>query len=106
VRRWISTFLTVLMLTNVALGPTAAVAEVLEHDQEAIHLDDKGAPAESEGTHCKHGCAGHYGHHFQLQASSLSYQTAPAVSAAAIAIAVVLPPKFIPTLPFRPPLPA
>jgi len=107
VRRWISTFLTMLMLANVALGPTAVVAEVLEHEQEAIHLDDKGAPpAESGDAHCKHGCAGHYGHHFQFQVSSSSYLAAPAVSTAVIAVAAAHPPKFIPTLPFRPPLTA
>lgn len=103
-RRWISIFLTVLMLTNVAIGPTAVIAEVLEHDRESIALEDPGVPAEPGSVHCKHGCAGHYGHHFQLQASSLSYQVAAAVSTPVIEGATAFPPKFTPTLPFRPPL--
>jgi hypothetical protein len=102
-RRWIATVLTVLMLANVAVWPTAVAAEV-EHEREAIEQSDNGAPAEQGGAHCNHGCAGHYGHHFQLQASSLSYQSAPDVSASAFAASSALPPKFIPTLPFRPPL--
>lgn len=104
-RRWISALLTVLMLANVAVWPTAVVAQVIEHDREAIQLDERDAPAGSV-PHCKHGCVGHYGHHFQFQASPFSYQIAPAVSAAIVAAAAALPPKHIPALPFRPPLPA
>jgi len=102
-RRWISSLLTALMVANVIAWPTAVVAETFEHDHEAVQLSDQGAPAESSPAHCKHGCAGHYGHHFQIQASSLSYPPALPFSASAISAASVLSPQHIPTLPFRPP---
>jgi len=104
-RRWISILLSVLVLTNAAVWPAAVAAEV-EHEREAIQQPEKGIPAEPGGTHCNHLCAGHYGHHFQLQASSLTYQPAPEVSSSAFAASAARPFTFFPTLPFRPPLSA
>lgn len=67
-RRLFSTIVAVAVLANLAVWPAAALAEVLEHQQEQARLvDPAGAPAEPAGAHCQHGCAGHCGQHFQGQ---------------------------------------
>ena len=103
-RRWISALLAALMLANLAAWPAAALAEVLEHERESAAFDEKSPPVEPASTRCQHGCAGHYGQHFQWHAPALPFDASKTLPATAIAAPDFFPPQYIPFLPFRPPL--
>ena len=102
-RHFVSIVMTLLMLANLAAWPSLALAEVLEHDREVVGLD-AGNPPDDPAAHCQHGCAGHYGQHFQFQIAALPCQPCAAASASKVAIPEFFPRQHIPTLPFRPPL--
>jgi hypothetical protein len=105
-RRWISTLLAALMLANIAAWPAGVLAEVLEHEQEIAQFDTQPPPVEPLPAHCQHGCAGHYGQHFQGQVAAFPFKPRVAVSASIVATPEFFPPQHISTLPFRPPLSA
>lgn len=102
-RRWISTLLSALLLANLAAWPAVAFSEVLEHEQEVLGLDAGNPPAES-ATHCQHGCASHYGQHFQSQVSVIPIVSPQTIAQTVPAAADYIPPQHFPALPFRPPL--
>jgi hypothetical protein len=95
-----------LLLANLAIWPSAVLAEVLEHGQEAVQPDAQNPPVEPSAVHCKHGCAGHYGQHFQGQVPALSFEPPTAFSDRATATPEAFPPQHVPAFPFRPPLTA
>ena len=67
-RRLFSTLLAVAFLANVAVWPSAALSEVLEHQREQVQFTDPaGTPAEPQAAHCHGGYASHGGQHFQGQ---------------------------------------
>lgn len=105
-RRWISALLTSLMVANVVAWPSAMLAEVLEHEQEVVQFDAETPPVELSASHCQHGCAGHYGQHFQWQVTATSLESRLAVSDSIAAAIETIPPLYVPALPFRPPLTA
>ncbi len=102
-RRWISALISALLLANLALWPTVALAQVLEHEREVLALDTGNPPAEP-ATHCRHGCAGHYGQHFQSQVGVVSIVPHLSIAEAVPSAANDNPPRYFPALPFRPPL--
>ncbi len=105
-RRWTSALLTVLMLANLAVWPSFALAEVLEHEKEAVQLDSQDRPVEPSPVHCKHGCVGHFSQHFQFQTGAVSIEPRRTVSDNVATEPEVVFPKHFPILPFRPPLSA
>ncbi|MFY9316080.1 MAG: hypothetical protein WAO95_11045 [Burkholderiales bacterium] len=105
-RRWVSIFLAALLLANLAVGPSAVLAEVLEHGNEAVLFDSQNPPIEPALLHCPHGCAGHIGQHYQWHASPGPLALQANVSEPAASPADSVSPLHIPTLPFRPPLTA
>ena len=102
-RRFVLIVMTVLLLANLAAGPTVALAELLEHEQEQIQLDSGKLPAEP-GTHCQHGCAGHYGQHFQSQVGVISIVSQLTIRETVPAATDYIPTQHFSALPFRPPL--
>ena len=104
-RRLISVAVAILMLANLAAWPSAVLAEVLQHEQEVVHLDS-GVPLAEPSTHCQHGCAGHYGQHFQWHVASPACEPPAAVSEVLVAKPEFFPLQHIPALPVRPPLSA
>lgn len=105
-RHWISALLAALMLANLAVWPAAALAEVVEHEHEAVQTDPQNPPVDPSPAHCKHGCAGHYGQHFQGQVPARFFEFRVSSSLSALVRVEALPPQHIPALPFRPPLTA
>lgn len=105
-RRWISTLLAAFMLANLAAWPAGVLAEVLEHEREGAQFDARTPPVEPSPAHCQHGCAGHYGQHFQWQVAAFLFEPRAAISAIVVATPEFFPPQHISALPFRPPLSA
>jgi len=106
-RRLFSTLLAVAFLANVAVWPSAALAEVLEHQQEQVQLTDPaGTPAEPQAVHCHHGCASHCGQHFQGQPGTPALAMRDCGTERPTPIARPLVLQHNPALPFRPPLAA
>lgn len=106
-RRLISALLSLLMLVNLAAWPSAALAEVLEHEREGGQFDAQSLPVEPAPVHCPHGCLGHYGQHFQWQVPVVTMEAPVRSTARSIASLPDTPhPQNIPSLPFRPPLDA
>lgn len=105
-RRCVSIFLAALLLANLAVGPSAVLAEVLQHEHEAAQFDLQNPPVEPAPLHCPHGCAGHIGQHYQWHASSGSLALQANVLEPVASPADSVSPLHIPTLPFRPPLTA
>lgn len=67
-RRLYSILLAVALVTNALSWPGFALAESLEHQHEVVQAGDSDStPAEPGAAHGHHGCAGHYGQHFQGQ---------------------------------------
>lgn len=93
------------MLANLAAWPMAAFAEVLEHEREVLEIEAGHPPAEP-ATHCKQGCASHYGQHFQGQVPAPFFECRVPASRSVLAGPEAFPPQHIPALPFRPPLTA
>lgn len=103
-RRFISSFLVGLLLANLSIWPSAALAEVLEHEQEVAQSDGQ-TPAEPNPAKCSHGCIGHYGQHFQWQVPIVPLGApTPRTSLTIVAAPDQFHPQNIPSLPFRPPL--
>lgn len=106
-RRFISMMMVVLMLANLAAWPSLALSEVLEHDREAVQLvDGPDQPAEPGPAHCQHGCAGHFGQHFQWQTGAISIVSLSAISDPVANSPEAILALHVPVLPFRPPLSA
>jgi hypothetical protein len=104
-RRLFSMLLAVAMLANLAAWPAAALAEVLEHQQEQTQLfDPAGAPAEPAGTYCRHGCAGHFSQHFQGQPGYASIVLRVCGVEQPLPFAHIPFSQLGPVPPFRPPL--
>lgn len=106
VRRCLSFLLAVLVAANLVVWPTGALAEMLEHEHEAVQTDPQNPPVDPSPAHCKHGCAGHYGQHFQGQVPAPFFVCRISASRSVFARPEALPPQHIPALPFRPPLTA
>ena len=104
-RRLISMAVAFLMLANLAAWPSAVLAEILEHEREIVQFDS-GVPPVEPSTPCQHGCAGHYGQHFQWQVAASPFKPGAAISALLVASPEFFPPQHIPALPVRPPLSA
>lgn len=106
-RRWISVLLASLVLANLVAWPSAALSEVLEHELEFAQNDEQIPPVEPAPVHCPHGCMGHYGQHFQWQASVVATD-APARSASSSVVATPATrhPQIFAAQLFRPPLSA
>lgn len=105
-RKLVSAFLVAMMLVNLATWPSAALAEVLDHDQEASLDSGAGrAPAEPPA-HSPHGCLGHYSQHFQGQVVAMLSGPRPGASDAIAISPEIVFVQHIPLLPLRPPLTA
>jgi len=65
-KHWISCLVLLAMLSSIAGWPTAALAEMAEHESESLTLD-AGHGEESGKVACQHGCAGHFNQHFSWQ---------------------------------------
>lgn len=106
-RRLFVTFLAITLLVNIAAWPSAALAEMLDHQHEQTRLvDPAGTPQDPDAAHVHQGCAGHGGQHFQGQpgvaVARTRDQTAEPLPAA-VRVAYSQPNL---VLPFRPPLAA
>ena len=105
-RRFVAGIVTALMLANLAAWHSAVLAEALEHATEAVQAEGNGqkAPDAPSASHCRHGCAGHYGQHFQWQVTVSHISLRVAVSSSVDAAPEYFSLQHISTLPFRPPL--
>lgn len=106
-RRLFTMLLATAMLANIAIWPSAVLAEVLEHQHEQAQLvDPAGTPVEPQAAHCHHGCAGHSGQHFQGQpdAPAMAMRECGAERPTRTARSTLL--QLDPVPPFRPPLAA
>lgn len=106
IRRCVSFLLAVLVMANFVVWPSAVLAAVLEHEHEAVQTDPQNPPGDPSPAHCKHGCAGHYGQHFQGQVPVRFFEFRVSSSLSALDRVEALPPQHNPALPFRPPLTA
>jgi len=106
IRRCVSFLLAVLVMANLVVWPSGVLAEVLEHEHEAVQTDPQSPPVDPSAAHCKHGCAGHYGQHFQGQVPTLFFACRVSTSRLVLARPEAVPAQHIPALPFRPPLTA
>ena len=104
-RRWFSALLASFVLANLVAWPSAALAEVLEHELEVAQNDARTPPLEPAPVHCPHGCIGHYGQHFQWQASVVPVQAlARTTPGSVLAVPTTRHPQTFASQPFRPPL--
>lgn len=104
-KRWISLLVLVAMMSSFAGWPTAAVAEMAEHERESLtlgldHSDDSGKPP------CQHGCSGHFSQHFKWQPSATLNLPQGLASEAVLPSIPVLHSSQTTTPPFRPPRPS
>lgn len=106
-RRLASILVAVVLAANALAWPGFALAESFEHQHEVVEFgDSNSAPTEPGATHGHHGCAGHYGQHFQGQHAgtpALSPQGASEVPDPSIDLAAA---QHVPFLSLRPPLAA